>query len=194
MNTPGPHTQSMIVAAFEDDRMVAAALARLRALDAQDQIELRATIVVIRQWDGRVVEQPNAEARRAAGTIDTDFLRLLISIIGRPLGILIGGTSGALVGSMFDGAEIEEADSVLGDISAAVGVGRVTLLAAVVDREPDVIDANLSELGGTIVRRARRSVEIEVSAARRAERAARSAARAQLFNARREHAKLRQRP
>lgn len=192
MTARAPDTQSMIVATFED-RMVSGALTRLRALDANGQIELRATIVVVRQWDGRVIEQPDGDAVRAARTIDTDFLRLVISVIGGPLGILIGGSSGALLGSPFDGSEVREVESVLGDISAAVGVGRVTLLVTVADAHADVVGANLSEFGGTMVRRALRSVEVEVSAARRAERAARLAARTQLFDARREYAKLRQR-
>jgi uncharacterized membrane protein len=78
--------------------------------------------------------------------------------------VLIGGTTGLLVGSLVDIHDVEETESALSSISRAIAVGRPTLLTVVVEQSPDVLDAAMASLGGTVLRRSVADVEAEIDA------------------------------
>jgi uncharacterized membrane protein len=111
---------------------------------------------------------------------------LLLGIIGGPFGVLIGGATGLMVGSLFDIAGYEETDSALGAISSSVQVGRTALIAVVVEQSPDVVDAAMYEVGGTVLRRSVTEVDAEVAAAEEAQRKAKREARKELVRSRHE--------
>jgi uncharacterized membrane protein len=110
----------------------------------------------------------------------------LIGILGGPLGILLGGATGVAVGSLFDLADADDTDSALTEVSKTVKVGRTSLLAQVEEQSPEVIDAAMADLSGTVVRRSVGDVEVEIAAAEDAQREAKRKARAELRKARHE--------
>ena len=103
--------------------------------------------------------------------------------------MLIGGTYGMLVGSLFDIDDAETTESVLGAISKQVQPTRTALLAQVTEQSPDVIDAAMARLGGEVMRRSAVDVEDEIAAAEEAQRKARREARKELHSARVEKTK-----
>jgi uncharacterized membrane protein len=130
-----------------------------------------------------VIEKDRIESMFLPSTAGGGLIGLLIGIIGGPFGMLIGGTAGLFVGSVFDLADIEETDSALGGISSSVRVGHTALLAVVTEQSPEVIDAAISGLGGTVLRRSVADVEAEIAAAEKAERKAKWEARKELLRA-----------
>jgi hypothetical protein len=66
--------------------------------------------------------------------------------------------------------DIDETESGLGAISSSVEVGRTALLAILRELNPEVIDATMSDLSGTVLRRYLADVEAEIAAAEDAER------------------------
>jgi uncharacterized protein DUF1269 len=90
-------------------------------------------------------------------------------IIGGPVGMLLGGTYGALVGSLFDIDDIATTDSVLGEISNQIQPTRTAVLAHVTEQSPEVIDTAMARLGGQVMRRPVFEVEQEIAAAQEAE-------------------------
>ena len=90
---------------------------------------------------------------------------------------------------LYDLADYEETDSALGAISSSVQAGRTALLAEVVEGSPDVIDAEMSGVGGTVLRRSVADVEAEIAVAEEAERKAKREARKELMRSRHEHDK-----
>ena len=68
-------------------------------------------------------------------------------------------------------------------------MGRTTLLAQVGEQSPEVVDAAMTELGGTVLRRDVEDVEAEIAAADEAQHAAKVAARKELREQRRSQAK-----
>jgi uncharacterized membrane protein len=110
----------------------------------------------------------------------------LIGILGGPFGILIGGATGLLIGSLFDGSDADETESVLAEISKSIRVGHNALLAEVSEQSPEVIDAAMTRLGGSVLRRPSGDVEAEVAAAEHAQREAKRKARKELLHARHE--------
>jgi hypothetical protein len=110
---------------------------------------------------------------------------LLIGILGGPLGVLIGGATGLLVGSLFDLEDADDTESVLTGISKDVRAGQNTLLADLGEpSDHEVVDAVMSSRTGTVLRRTVADVEAEIAAADEAQHEAKKEARKQLLKAR----------
>ena len=180
---------SVITVAFEDDQNAYNALTQLKGLDSQRRVEVQEAVVAVRGEDGQVVEKDRVESTFLSGMAGGGLIGLLLGIIGGPLGMLIGGTSGLIVGSMFDTADGEDTDSALAAISGSVRTGHTALLAVVSEQSPEVIDATMAALGGTVERRSVAAVEAEIAAAEDAERKAKQEARKELMRTRNEHNK-----
>ena len=177
----------MISVSFADDDDAYAALTILKELDSLHRIGIQEAAVVVRGGDGEVVEKDRVGSMFLPSTVGGGVVGLLIGIIGGPFGMLIGGASGLFVVSLFDIQDIDETESALSEISSSVRVGRPTLLAVVDEQSPEVIDAAMHTLGGTVVRRAVDDVEAEIAAADKAQRKAKREARVELLRSRREH-------
>lgn len=172
--------QSVVVVSFPDDSNAYEALTRLKELDSQHQIDLSGAAVVARGEDGHVVVKDEVGDVGVEGTATGGVIGLLIGIIGGPLGILIGGATGLLIGSLFDMEDADDTESVLGEISSSVRVGHTALLAEVTEQSPEVLNAAMAELNGSVLRRSVYAVEAEIAAAEDAQRAAKKQARKHL--------------
>ena len=90
-----------------------------------------------------------------------------VGILGGPLGVIVGGATGLLAGSLFDIHDDDETRSVLGEISTSIRVGPPALLAEVSEDSPAAVDA------------------AEIAAAEHAQREAKKKARQELRDAHR---------
>jgi uncharacterized membrane protein len=181
--------QNVIAVSFEDDRNAYTALTSLKELDSQQRVGVLEAVVVERAQDGQVVEKDRVESTSLPGTASGGLIGLLIGVIGGPLGVLVGGTYGLFVGSMFDLSDMSEADSALAQISGSVRLGHTALLAVVDERSPEVVDAAMADVDGTVSRRSVADVEAEIAAAESAERKAKAEARKELIRERHERDK-----
>ena len=177
---------NVVVVGFSQDDRAYEALTTLKELASQGQIGLDEAAVLVRADDGHIDLKDQIGDPGFAGTASGGLVGLLIGILGGPLGILLGGATGLAVGSLFDLSDAEDSDSVLTDVSKTVKVGRTSLLAQVVEQSPEVVDAAMARLSGTVVRRSVADVEAEIAAAEEAQREAKSKARAELRKARRD--------
>jgi uncharacterized membrane protein len=173
----------------ENDKNAYQALTDLKQLDSQGQIKVAEAAVITRDPDGRVEVKSEVGDNPYQGTATGGLIGLLIGIIGGPLGVLLGGSYGLLVGSLFDIDDVETTESVLGDISKQVQPTRTALLAQVTEQSPDVIDAAMARLDGDVMRRPVADVEEEIAAAEEAQRKAKREARKELQQARVEKTK-----
>ena len=183
MSTNGFSQDNVIVVGFADDDRAYEAMTALSELASQRQIGLADAAVVIRDDDGHIDVKDQVANDSWAGTASGGLVGLLIGILGGPLGILLGGATGVAVGSLFDLADGEDTDSALTEVSKTVKVGRTSLLAQVAEQSPEVVDAAMARLSGTVVRRSVAVVEGEIAAAEDAQREAKRQARAELRKA-----------
>ena len=184
MSSNGFSPDNVIVVGFADDDRAYEAMTTLNELASQRQIGLAEAAVVIRDDDGHIEIKDQVANDGFAGTASVGLVGLLIGILGGPLGVLLGGATGLAVGSLFDLADADDADSALTQVSKTVKVGRTSLLAQVVEQSPEVVDAAMARLSGTVVRRSVDDVEAEIAAAEAAQREAKRKARAELRKAR----------
>jgi uncharacterized membrane protein len=177
--------ENVVVVSFSDDDRAYEALTNLKELDAQRQVEVVAAAVVARHDDGRVEVKEEVGDPSFAGTAGGGLVGLLIGILGGPLGVLVGGATGLMAGSLYDLADADDTDSVLGEMSKTVRPGHNAVLAQVVEQSPEVVDSAMQRLSGTVFRRPVYEVEGEMAAAEDAQRKAKAEARRQLREARR---------
>jgi uncharacterized membrane protein len=177
---------NVVVVSFAEDSKAFEALATLKQLDAQGQVDVVDVAVVTRDDDGRVRVKDEAADDSAVGTASGGLIGVLVGILGGPLGVLIGGATGLLLGSLYDVVDADDTDSILSQASKSVQVGRTTLLAQLVEPSTEVVDSAMASLTGTVVRRPIFEVEDEIARAQEAQRDAKNAARAKLREARHE--------
>jgi uncharacterized membrane protein len=161
----------------ENDTYARTALADLKRLDSQDQIAIAGAAIVTRDPDDRLDVKSEVANHPYAGTASGSIIGLLIGTIRGPLGVLLGGTYGMVVGSLFDIDDVETTESVLREISDQVHATRTAVLVQVTERSPEVIDAAMERLGGDVTRRTVVEVEQAIAAAQKAKRKAESKAR-----------------
>jgi uncharacterized membrane protein len=174
---------------FTDDGNAYEALTTLKELDAQGQVELEGAAVVLRAEDGSIAIKDEVGDIGYEGAATGGVVGLIVGILGGPIGVLIGGATGVLVGSLFDLDDVDETESVLGEMSRAVRPGHSAVLAVVDEQSPEVIDAAMLRLNGAVLRLPLIDVEAEIAAAEEAQRAAKKEARKALREARREQRK-----
>jgi uncharacterized membrane protein len=183
--------QNVLAVQFSEDSRAYEALSALKELDGQEQIRLSGAAVVVRGKDGQITIKDEVADRGYSGTATGGIIGLLVGILGGPFGVLIGGATGLLVGSLFDMDDAEETESALSDISRSVRPDHPALLAEVSEQSPDVLDAAMGRLEGTILRRSLDDVEAEMAAAEEAQKAAKREARKRLREERRSQIKER---
>lgn len=180
-------TDNVLAISFEQDNSAYEALSNLKELDGQGQISLKGASVVVRSEDGHLTVKDEVQDPHLEGTATGGLIGLLVGIIGGPFGILIGGGTGLLVGSLFDMDDLADEGSALAVISDTIRPGQTVLLAAVSEQSDEVIDNAMARLDGRIVRRSVADVEDEISTAEEAQRAAKREARATLRAEHRQH-------
>jgi uncharacterized membrane protein len=180
---------NVVAITFADDQNAYEGLTTLKELDDQDQVALTGAAVVLRNEDGSIDIKDEVGDIGYEGTATGGIIGLVIGILGGPLGVLVGGATGVLIGSLFDMDDIDDSESVLSEMSHTVRVGHTSLLAEVSEQSPEVVDAAVARLGGTITRRDIGDVEGEIAVAEDAQRAAKAEARRRLHEKRREERK-----
>jgi uncharacterized membrane protein len=180
--------ENVVAVSFSKDADAFEALGRLKELDAKGEVNVRGAAVVTRDEDGKIVTKDQFEKRRGERTATGGLLGVVIGVLAGPFGILVGGVTGLLIGSLFDQDDTDATESALADISKSIRVGQMGLLAEVSEESPVAIDAVMANLGGTVVRRSEGDVQAEVAAADEAQREAKKKAREELRDA---HHKMR---
>ena len=179
--------ENIIVATFSEDSQAYEALARLKELAAEDQIDLHNGAVVERAQDGPLhLSDEAGNEDDGFATLTGGTIGLLIGILAGPLGVLLGGAVGLLAGAFVDADDDDETDSVLEHISRSIGNGQTAVLADLDESGPAPVDGAMAALDGRVTRYVRKDVEAEIAGAQEAAHKARVKARKELHHQRRE--------
>jgi uncharacterized membrane protein len=179
--------KNVIVTTFSEGSRAYEALARLKELAAEDQIDLHDGAVVERAQDGTLHLRDEAgNEDDGLATLTGGTIGLLIGILAGPLGVLLGGAVGLLAGAIVDAEDDDETDSVLEHMSRSIGNGETAVLVDVDESGPAAVDGAMAALDGRVTRYARKDVEAEIAGAQEAAHEARVKARKELRHQRRE--------
>ena len=108
---------------------------------------------------------------RATGA--SGLVGALIGALTGPPGLIIGGVTGAAIGSLVDVADAESTDQLLRMSGETVPPGSAATIAVLVENSEAAVDRLAADLGGTVLRRPRAEVEQEILQAEEAAIAAR---------------------
>jgi uncharacterized membrane protein len=179
--------ENVIVTTFSEDSRAYEALARLKELAAEDQIDLHDGAVVERAGDGTLhLRDETGNEDEGLATLTGGTIGLLIGVLAGPLGVLLGGAMGLLAGAIVDAEDDDDTESVLEHISRSIGNGETAALVDLNESGPAAVDAVMAALDGRVTRYARKDVEAEIAGADEAAHKARVKARKELRHQRRE--------
>jgi uncharacterized membrane protein len=181
---------NVIAIDFADRGNAYQALSELKGADLEGRLELRAAAVVERTADGLLRFTEGVDNDGGSATAGGGLLGMLVGVIGGPIGMLLGWSTGLLVGSVVDVNRADRGAGALSAISAAVPAGGTAVVAEVTEHATEVVDGLAAQLGGTVLRRSADLVLAEIEAAedayRQAEKLARQQAREQRRGERKE--------
>jgi uncharacterized membrane protein len=74
------------------------------------------------------------------------LIGLTLGVLGAPLGLLLGGVWGALLGSLIDLDALAEEESVLATMARALQPGTTAVIAQVTEPTTDIVDTEMERL------------------------------------------------
>ncbi len=172
---------SVIICTFPLRSLAEAGLHALELMDRDRAITLCAAAVAEQGEQG---EQGEALVHHSNGGVIPDaaedgLFGSLTEMLGGPLEVLIGGTSGAFAGSVGNLHRNRQHMEMLAAVVDTIPPGAAAVLAELYESDPAIVDAVLSQIGGTTIRHPAGRVDAENNAARQLGRTRRNGGHAQ---------------
>lgn len=172
----------VVVMTFKENSQAYETFSKLKALHLEGKVEIEQLAVIENN------ETKGFEVKDAADLTGSDrffaggLIGAFVGIIGGPLGMLLGWTTGSIIGNVSDIGEVKGAMSTFQQTSTLLTEGSVGVIAIVSEYSEHVIDEVVkTELGGEVVRFSAAAVQEEIDEAYKAERELRREARKHWF-------------
>ncbi|MFT0846158.1 DUF1269 domain-containing protein [Actinomycetaceae bacterium L2_0104] len=159
---------NVLAATFEDDSKAYQALSELKGAGLEGRVEVRSAAIVSRDQNGALSVPEATDNVSGSSTLGGGLIGLLIGVLGGPIGMLFGWTTGAIIGGVADFKRDDDTSDVISQISKAIPAGTTAVVAELNEYTPEVVDALISGLGGTIHRRPAIEVLTQLEAAEEA--------------------------
>ena len=169
--------ENVIIIGFEEPSKAYQALSVLKACDADGKIALESAAIVERTPEGGLRIPESADNEELVGMASGSLIGMLIGVLGGPVGVLLGWGAGAMMGGAFDLDRAVTSDEALTVLGQAIPTGSTAVIASVEESTVEVIDGEMTKLGGEVTRRPVDEVMVEVEAAEDAADAAAREAR-----------------
>ena len=169
--------KNVVVVRFAEPSKAYQALSVLKGCDADGRIDLESAAVVNRTASGELQVSEGGDNVGPVGAASGSLIGMLIGVLGGPVGVLLGWGGGALVGGAFDVERVMTSDEALTVLGRAIPPDSTALIASVEEPAVEVVDAEMSMLGGEVTRRPVDEVMAELGAAEEAAGAAAREAR-----------------
>jgi uncharacterized membrane protein len=170
--------KNVVVIGFTEPSKAYQALSVLKECDDNGRIGLESAAVAERTSTGELRIPESADNVGLLGTASGSLIGMLVGVLGGPVGILLGWGAGAMMGGAFDLERAATSDEALTVLGRAIPPDSTAVIASVEESAVEVIDGEMTKLGGKVTRRPVEEVRIKLDAAEdAAEAAAREARR-----------------
>jgi uncharacterized membrane protein len=180
---------NVIAISFADRGNAYQAFSELKGAGLEGRVDLRAAAVVERTPEGWVRYTDGLDNDGGAATSGGGLIGMVVGVIGGPIGMLLGWSTGLLVGSVVDANRADRGAGALYAISGSVAPGGTAVVAEVVEYAAEVVDGVAESLQGNVTRRPAADVLAELEVAEDAYREAEKQARQRAREERREERK-----
>jgi uncharacterized membrane protein len=168
---------NVVVIGFTESSKAYQALSVLKECAAEGRIGLDSAATVERTAEGTLRVTESTDNVGLVGSASGSLIGMLVGVIGGPVGVLLGWGTGLLVGGTFDIERADKSDEALRALGEAVPPGSTAVIANVSEPAVEVIDGEMTKLGGDVTRRPVADVMDQLEAAEDARRAAANEAR-----------------
>jgi uncharacterized membrane protein len=172
--------ENVVVVGFTEPSNAYQALSVLKECSAEGRIGLESAAIVERTQEGELRIPESVDNDELVGMASGSLIGMLIGVLGGPLGVLVGWGAGAMMGGAFDVDRAVTSDEALTVLGRAIPPGTTAVIASVEEPAVEVIDAEMTKLGGEVTRRPVAEVIGELEAAEEAADAAAREARREL--------------
>ena len=152
--------EKMLVVVFDNESQANDGIAALKQLDKEGSISVHAGSVIKKGSDGKtelVGTKEEFPVRAVGGTA----IGCLIGILGGPVGVFLGASSGAVLGAFCDlyssGVNAEFVEEVTGKLTP----GKYAIVADISEENVTPLDTKMASLGGQVMRTRKRYEEID---------------------------------
>lgn len=167
-----PEENNVLVVHFPENSKAFAALSQFKS-----QPGVRGAAVVERTADGQVRVADGYSPAGGSGVAVGGLVGSLIGILAGPVGVLLGWSTGMLVGGAFEVDELADAEDGFTILSRSIPAGTNALVVEMFETSHAIADDVAGELDGTITRIPARDMQAEIDSIREAERKAAAEAR-----------------
>jgi uncharacterized membrane protein len=164
--------ENVVVVRFAEPSKAYQALSVLKEYDAAGRIGLESAAVMERTATGELRVPESADNVGLVGTASGSLIGMLLGVLGGPVGLLLGWGTGALMLGAFDLDRAETSDEALGVLGRAIPPESTAVMASVEEPTVELIDGEMTRLGGEVTRRPVADVIDELEAAQEAADAA----------------------
>lgn len=169
---------NIVLLTFADSAKAYQALSELKQAAVQDRVKVLNAAVVERDRAGSLlVKDGYGDGATANAPLVGTLLGSLLGVLGGPLGVLMVGATGMMLGSLASLDTAERRVSLLEQMTQALPPGSTGVFANVEEGAVEVIDGLAKNLGAVVLRRPTEAILAEVGAAQEAQDAAAQEAR-----------------
>jgi len=168
---------NVIAVTFDEDSKAYQAMSALRQADGDGRVDVLGAMIVERRPEGNIRLKEGEDNVIGVGAAGGSLVGMLVGALGGPVGMLLGLGTGVAIGAAADLYRSDEADDVLSQMSMTIPIGSTGLIAEVNEYSLEVLDGEMAELGGTLIRRPAEEVLADLEAAEQAASAAEKEAR-----------------
>jgi len=149
----------IIVVVFDDETKAFEGSQILREMDNEGEISVYEAQVVAKEPGGRVRFVHNAHVSGFPMFAGCTTVGALIGLLGGPPGVVVGATTGALVGSIGEVEETGMPDEFVTDVATLLTPGKAAVVADIAEDYPAALDTRMQQIGGVVFRHTRTPVD-----------------------------------
>lgn len=152
--------EKMVVVVFDTEPQASDGMLALKQLDKEGAISIHAGQVIKKNRNG-TVELLERKDEFPIGTTGGTAIGSLIGLLGGPIGVSTGAMFGALFGSFRDFYRSGVSDIFAEDVSSKLTPGKFAVVADISEEYVTPLDTKMANLGGQVIRTAKRHVEVD---------------------------------
>ena len=152
---------NILLANWNDSSKAYEAFSKLKNENTLDVLQ---AVIIERKDDGKIEVKDGIDTTSGTNTIGGGLIGSLVGIIGGPLGVLLGFSTGALIGSVSDFDNTDQNQAVLSRISKSLPIDSTGLFINLNEADEELANAFFNKFDAVLLRWDFDTVSTEVEA------------------------------
>ena len=141
----------VLVAVFDSEDKARTALGALESLADADTIRVNASAIVSKSPGGAITVS-RADEPHPESTLGATALGVLIGMLAGGVGLVVGATTGLIVGALGDKFRLDIGRGFLADVERTLAPGKAALVAQIYEEDTAAVEERIAAIGGVAFR------------------------------------------